>query len=338
MSSEYKFGRRRAIAFRTTAGHPAGRPSQRLHHRLPTPPHHTDGGGHRCDQRARGGGARLADRQYHQPRLLPSTQLDAGVAGRQPPRLVGRAGADGRRAHHRPDGALRLGEDPRPRHPRGDGGDPHRPKPDERQSRGAEAAVLGDLDRHRRSVRRRGPDHHDRRRVGLAVRPGLSSLGRGAEDAARRRRGAGMAAIFATPVAAVLLAVELLLFEWKPRSFMPVRSAAVVAAAVRVPLLGRRPDLPGHAASGARRGRSWRSRSPSGITRRPRVGRAYARWSTASRISSPSCRFTGCGGRSSAACSSASAAWSHPRALGVGYDTIRDLLPATSSAASCSAC
>src|SRR5215475_5369041 len=32
----------------------------------------------------------------------------------------------------------------------------------------------------------------------------------------------GMAAIFASPVAAVLLAVELLLFEWKARSFIPV--------------------------------------------------------------------------------------------------------------------
>jgi H+/Cl- antiporter ClcA len=51
----------------------------------------------------------------------------------------------------------------------------------------------------------------------------------------------GMAAIFATPVAAVLLAVELLLFEWKPRSFIPVASAAAVAAALRVPLLGPGP-------------------------------------------------------------------------------------------------
>src|SRR5262249_1184081 len=32
----------------------------------------------------------------------------------------------------------------------------------------------------------------------------------------------GMSAVFAAPVAAVLLAVELLLFEWKPRSFIPV--------------------------------------------------------------------------------------------------------------------
>jgi CIC family chloride channel protein len=48
----------------------------------------------------------------------------------------------------------------------------------------------------------------------------------------------GMAAIFATPVAAVLLAVELLLFEWKPRSFIPVAVAAIVASALRIPLFG----------------------------------------------------------------------------------------------------
>jgi CIC family chloride channel protein len=60
---------------------------------------------------------------------------------------------------------------------------------------------------------------------------------------------AGMAAIFATPMAAVLLAVELLLFEWKPRSFIPVAVASVVAAVVRVPLLGAGPvfPVPGHA-------------------------------------------------------------------------------------------
>jgi chloride channel protein, CIC family len=44
---------------------------------------------------------------------------------------------------------------------------------------------------------------------------------------------AGMSATFGTPVAAMLLAVELLLFEWKPRSFVPVAIACVVAAAWR---------------------------------------------------------------------------------------------------------
>ena len=54
----------------------------------------------------------------------------------------------------------------------------------------------------------------------------------------------GMAAIFASPVAAVLLAVELLLFEWKPRSFIPVSIAAATAAALRIPLMGAGPIFP----------------------------------------------------------------------------------------------
>src|SRR6058998_4454104 len=53
----------------------------------------------------------------------------------------------------------------------------------------------------------------------------------------------GMAAVFGTPLAATLLAVELLLFEWKPRSFIPVACAAAVAGALRVPLLGAGPDF-----------------------------------------------------------------------------------------------
>jgi H+/Cl- antiporter ClcA len=44
---------------------------------------------------------------------------------------------------------------------------------------------------------------------------------------------AGMTATFGTPVAAVLLAVELLLFEWKPRSVIPVALACAVAALLR---------------------------------------------------------------------------------------------------------
>jgi len=54
----------------------------------------------------------------------------------------------------------------------------------------------------------------------------------------------GMSAIFATPVAAVLLAVELLLFEWKPRSFIPVAVSSVTAGILRVPLLGEGPIFP----------------------------------------------------------------------------------------------
>src|SRR5216117_609935 len=97
----------------------------------------------------------------------------------------------------------------------------------------------------------------------------------------------GMAAVFGTPLAATLLAVELLLFEWKPRSFIPVACAAAVAGALRVPLLGRGPPsedlfrkLPIH-------WMWW-----------PVLGGAVV----------------GLGG------------FLYPRALGVGYDTIDDLL------------
>jgi H+/Cl- antiporter ClcA/CBS domain-containing protein len=49
---------------------------------------------------------------------------------------------------------------------------------------------------------------------------------------------AGMAATFNCPMSAVLLAVEILLFEWKPRSLVPVAIACVTAGAVRRLLLG----------------------------------------------------------------------------------------------------
>jgi H+/Cl- antiporter ClcA len=55
---------------------------------------------------------------------------------------------------------------------------------------------------------------------------------------------AGMSATFGTPIAAILLAVELLLFEWKPRSFVPVAVAAVVAATWRSWALGTGPLFP----------------------------------------------------------------------------------------------
>jgi chloride channel protein, CIC family len=55
---------------------------------------------------------------------------------------------------------------------------------------------------------------------------------------------AGMTAVFDAPLAAVLLAIELLLFEWRPRSFVPLAAAVAVAAVVRVPLLGSGPVFP----------------------------------------------------------------------------------------------
>ncbi|MEZ0228219.1 MAG: chloride channel protein [Planctomycetota bacterium] len=54
----------------------------------------------------------------------------------------------------------------------------------------------------------------------------------------------GMSATFASPIAAVLLAVELLLFEWKPRSCIPVALASATAMAARHSLLGPGPIFP----------------------------------------------------------------------------------------------
>ena len=49
---------------------------------------------------------------------------------------------------------------------------------------------------------------------------------------------AGMAAIFGTPVSAVLLAIELLLFEYRPRSLVPVALASATATGLRMTYAG----------------------------------------------------------------------------------------------------
>jgi H+/Cl- antiporter ClcA len=55
---------------------------------------------------------------------------------------------------------------------------------------------------------------------------------------------AGMSATFAAPLSAILLAVELLLFEWKPRSLIPVALASATAGAARRYLIGLGPLFP----------------------------------------------------------------------------------------------
>jgi H+/Cl- antiporter ClcA len=55
---------------------------------------------------------------------------------------------------------------------------------------------------------------------------------------------AGMSATFAAPMAAILLAVELLLFEWRPRSLIPVAVASIMAGALRISWLGAGPLFP----------------------------------------------------------------------------------------------
>ena len=55
---------------------------------------------------------------------------------------------------------------------------------------------------------------------------------------------AGMAAVFDAPLASVLLAVELLLFEWRPRSLVPVAAAVAVAASPASRCSARGPVFP----------------------------------------------------------------------------------------------
>jgi H+/Cl- antiporter ClcA/CBS domain-containing protein len=62
---------------------------------------------------------------------------------------------------------------------------------------------------------------------------------------------AGMSATFDAPLSSALLAVELLLFEWKPRSFIPVALASGVASAARHYIIGAGPlfPIPAHSAT-----------------------------------------------------------------------------------------
>jgi chloride channel protein, CIC family len=61
---------------------------------------------------------------------------------------------------------------------------------------------------------------------------------------------AGMSATFAAPLSSVLIGVELLLFEWKPRSAIPVALASATACAARRYVIGEGPlfPVPTHAA------------------------------------------------------------------------------------------
>ncbi|HEX5012338.1 MAG TPA: chloride channel protein [Planctomycetota bacterium] len=78
-----------------------------------------------------------------------------------------------------------------------------------------------------------------------------SLIGQRARFSARERRtllaagaAAGMAATFGSPVSSVLLVVELLLFEYRPRSLIPVALAAALATCVRIAIHGTAPVFP----------------------------------------------------------------------------------------------
>jgi len=79
---------------------------------------------------------------------------------------------------------------------------------------------------------------------GSLIAQGISLTGAERKTLLVAGAAAGMSATFATPLAAILLAIEILLFEWKPRSFVPVALASATAAISRQFILGPGPLFP----------------------------------------------------------------------------------------------
>jgi H+/Cl- antiporter ClcA len=134
---------------------------------------------------------------------------------------------------------------------------------------------------------------------------------------------AGMTAIFGTPIAAVLLSIELLLFELRPRSLLPVAIACTVAGFIRPLLFDHAPLFPlqtppvnismliGCAIAGLLAGAlSW-TLSTSLYKVEDWFGKLPIHWMWWPAIGGLA---VGIGG------------YLEPRALGVGYDVITDLL------------
>ena len=136
---------------------------------------------------------------------------------------------------------------------------------------------------------------------------------------------AGMAATFGAPLAAVVLAIELLLFEFSTRAFVPLVVAASVAGGMHALLFGPGPlfKVPPHHYAGTRR-------AP-GVHRARRSARACSRCSSAGACSRSR---AGTGGLPVGefwhpvigAVIFATIGLFVPRALGVGYDAIGDVL------------
>jgi H+/Cl- antiporter ClcA/predicted transcriptional regulator len=134
---------------------------------------------------------------------------------------------------------------------------------------------------------------------------------------------AGMTAVFGTPVAAVLLAVELLLFEWRPRSLLPVILACAVAGFGRPLLMEAGPLFPLQTASaslsalgvcliaGLLSGMLSAVMSKALYRVEDLFSHLPVHWMWWPAIGAVA---VGVGG------------WLEPRALGVGYDVIADLL------------
>ena len=136
---------------------------------------------------------------------------------------------------------------------------------------------------------------------------------------------AGMSATFATPVAALLLAVELLLFEWKPRSLIPVALASATAAAMRVYIIGFGPlfPVPAHPAFIGPRGLLGCALAGllAGALSAVLTQAVYAAEDAFQRVPIHWMWWPAIGGFVIGV-----GGWLFPQALGVGYDVIGDLL------------
>ncbi|TQK06513.1 H+/Cl- antiporter ClcA [Herbaspirillum sp. SJZ130] len=134
---------------------------------------------------------------------------------------------------------------------------------------------------------------------------------------------AGMTAIFGTPVAAVLLAVELLLFELKPRSLLPVALACAVAGFLRPlaldagPLFAMQVAAPGALAFAS----CIAAGLASGVLAAALTLALYRVEDWFHRLTLHWMWWPAIGGAAVGI-----GGWLQPRALGVGYDVIADLL------------
>jgi H+/Cl- antiporter ClcA/predicted transcriptional regulator len=135
---------------------------------------------------------------------------------------------------------------------------------------------------------------------------------------------AGMTATFGTPLAAVLLAVELLLFEWKPRSIIPVALACLTAHLCRPTFFEAGPlfPMPDHALLG---GKAIMSAAVlglmAGVLALLLTAAVYAMEDAFHRLPIHWMWWPCLGGLAVGI-----GGYFQPRALGVGYDVIRDLL------------
>ena len=135
----------------------------------------------------------------------------------------------------------------------------------------------------------------------------------------------GMAATFNAPLASVLLAVELLLFEWRPRSMIPVAAAVSTATLVRWQILGTAPVFavsgPAIHASALVLGCCVLAGLATGLLGLVLTGLVYAAEDTFTRLPIHWMWWPAIGGLIIGV-----GGLIEPQALGVGYNVIRELL------------